>query len=90
LGLLSGLGAGGTGGLDALAPMWNLVQSASSAAPFIDNMLNTIGKYAKIETMEPQLRKEAKRERLWYGPFTLPAFDVSFTSQKDASCSYVQ
>lgn len=30
----------------------------------------------KTDTMEPRLRKEAKRERLWFGPFTLPGVDV--------------
>lgn len=33
-------------------------------------------KAAKIEKFEPRIRKEASRERLWFGPFTLPGVEV--------------
>jgi len=35
-----------------------------------------MGKTAKVEKLQATLRKDAKRERLWYGPYTLPAVNV--------------
>ena len=34
------------------------------------------GTPAKVEKLTPMMRKDAFRERMWFGPFTLPAVDV--------------
>jgi hypothetical protein len=41
----------------------------------------------KVETLEPVIRADATRQKLWYGPFTLPEVTVSCQgSSLDQGC----
>jgi hypothetical protein len=54
----------------------------TSSLIFSDRRQSGLGSFtakpAKVEKLKPLLRTTAKRERLWYGPYTLPALNVSY------------
>jgi hypothetical protein len=43
---------------------------------------------AKVEKLKPVMRVDATREKLWYGPFTLPEVSVSLHGRESVKKSH--
>jgi hypothetical protein len=72
------------GSLSSLFGGTNGAQAAQNAPGGLIGLFNTAGgrggflaTAAKREKLQPTLRQEATREKLWFGPFTLPGVDVT-------------
>jgi hypothetical protein len=70
---LLGGSAGASGGQNAQNGLLGLFNTLGDRAGFSV-------KEVKKEILQPTLRQEAKREKLWFGPFKLPGINVNALS----------